>query len=289
MSTFTNYETKAASEYDIVRLPIGNEIMLENFSRFGATPLDQLRLIDFGSGSGAYDEILLQKGNLAHISLVDASKTMLDKAERKLTAVGLNDRVDIINGYFDNIPRADSSYTGGMTSMVIHHLVSTGDDGKVHDWSPIVGAFEEANRLLEAGSVFLVAFSTPEQRGGNWYAHLVPQSRARTIARCPAKSQVVSFLERAGFDVVALQNMTEHYCSKSVYYDDEIFFKNKAAWYMDSLLSGATADEIESAKDKLEQLRERGELKQFLAEHDNFKHFGCGTIITAVKRTSSLN
>lgn len=56
-----------------------------------------------------------------------------------------------------------------------------------------------------AGSVFLVAFSTPEQRGGNWYAHLVPQSRARTIARCPAKSQVVSFLERAGFDVVALQ------------------------------------------------------------------------------------
>ena len=26
MSTFTNYETKAASEYDIVRLPIGNEV-----------------------------------------------------------------------------------------------------------------------------------------------------------------------------------------------------------------------------------------------------------------------
>ena len=42
-----------------------------------------------------------------------------------------------------------ASYTGGMTSMVIHHLVSTGDDGKVHDWTPIVSAFEEANRLLE--------------------------------------------------------------------------------------------------------------------------------------------
>lgn len=79
--------------------------MLENFSRFGATPLDQLRLIDFGSGSGAYDEILLQKGNLAHISLVDASKTMLEKARQKLTAAGLSDRADIINGYFDNIPR----------------------------------------------------------------------------------------------------------------------------------------------------------------------------------------
>ena len=26
MSSFTNYETKAASEYDIVRLPVGHEV-----------------------------------------------------------------------------------------------------------------------------------------------------------------------------------------------------------------------------------------------------------------------
>ena len=26
--------------------------------------------------------------------------------------------------------------------------------------------------------------------------------------------------------------MNEHYCSKDVYYDHEIFFKNQAAWYM---------------------------------------------------------
>lgn len=285
MSSFTNYETKAASEYDIVRLPVGHEIMLDNFAKYGSTPLNELRLIDFGSGSGAYDELLLKKGNIEHITLVDASKTMLKKAQQKLEIAGLGDRSEIINEYFNSIPRNNESYNAAMTSMVIHHLVHTGDDGQVHDWSPIVSAFTEANRVLKAGSVFLVAFSTPEQRGGNWYAHLVPQSRARTIARCPSKSQVVGFLEQAGFDVVALENMTEHYCSKSVYYDYDIFFKNQAAWYMDSLLSGATADEIESAKNKLEELREGDELKKFGDAHDNFKHFGCGTIITAVKKS----
>ena len=89
--------------------------------------------------------------------------------------------------------------------MVIHNLVKTDDLGQVSDWSPIISAFEEANRLLEANSVFVVVFSTPEQRGGNWYTHLVPQSRLRTIARCPAKSQVMRFLEQTGFDVVNLQ------------------------------------------------------------------------------------
>jgi len=31
-------------------------------------------------------------------------------------------------------------------------------------------------------------------------------------------------------------SMMEHYCSSEVYYDDQIFFKNPSAWYMDSLL-----------------------------------------------------
>ena len=64
-------------------------------------------LIDFGSGSGAYDKILLEKGNLKHISLVDASKTMLEKAHQLLGEANLADKVDIINERFDQISRSE--------------------------------------------------------------------------------------------------------------------------------------------------------------------------------------
>ena len=35
---------------------------------------------------------------------------------------------------------------------------------------------------------------------------------------------------------ILIFSMMEHYCSSEVYYDDQIFFKNPSAWYMDSLL-----------------------------------------------------
>ena len=148
--------------------------MLDNFSKYGSTPLNDLRLIDFGSGSGAYDELLLKKGNIEHITLVDASKTMLKKAQQRLENAGLGDRSEIINEYFNSIPRDEyvyydvlnkrlpnlfsESYTAAMTSMVIHHLVHTGDDGQVHDWSPIVSAFTEANRVLKGRYIFFDEF-----------------------------------------------------------------------------------------------------------------------------------
>ena len=49
--------------------------------------------------------------------------------------------------------------------------------------------------------------------------------------------------------------------------------------------SGATPEEIQCAKDKLEELKlSQGGVKSFLNDHDDFKLYGCGTIITAVKK-----
>lgn len=51
------------------------------------------------------------------------------------------------------------------------------------------------------------------------------------------------------------------------------------------MFSGATPEEITYAKDKLEELKSSpGGVKSFLNDHDDFKHYGCGTIITAVKK-----
>jgi len=56
---------------------------------------------------------------------------------------------------------------------------------------------------------------------------------------------------------------------------------------MDSVLSSATDEERAAAKAKVNQLAEKNELKKFLEEHDDFKNFGCGTIIAGVKTLSS--
>ena len=92
--------------------------MLDNFAKYGSTPLNELRLIDFGSGSGAYDELLLKKGNIEHITLVDASKTMLKKAQQKLEIAGLGDRSEIINEYFNSIPRNKYVYYGALNKCL---------------------------------------------------------------------------------------------------------------------------------------------------------------------------
>ena len=62
----------------------------------------------------------------------------------------------------------NDEFEAAKCSMVIHHLVKTNENGVVDDWSPIGEAFSEAFRVLKPGGVFVVAFSTPEQRGGNW-------------------------------------------------------------------------------------------------------------------------
>ena len=59
-------------------------------------------------------------GNLKHISLVDASKTMLEKAQQLLGAANLAKKVDIINERFDKISR--SEYIQTFNSKPLKHL-----------------------------------------------------------------------------------------------------------------------------------------------------------------------
>ena len=106
---------------------------------------------------------------------------MLDKCEKKLSAGGFNARfgvkkvclpnsgtIEVLNCYDNFSGFGNDEFEAAKCSMVIHHLVKTNENGLVDDWSPIGEAFSEAFRVLKPGGVFVVAFSTPEQRGGNW-------------------------------------------------------------------------------------------------------------------------
>jgi ubiquinone/menaquinone biosynthesis C-methylase UbiE len=137
-------------------------------------------LVDFGTGTGSYIVELLKSG-LKFAMCTDFSQIMLNKCEAKLSAGGFDERFGVkkvclpnsgtirfFNCYDNFSGFENDEFEAAKCSMVIHHLVKTNENGVVDDWSPIGEAFSEAFRVLKPGGVFVVAFSTPEQRGGNW-------------------------------------------------------------------------------------------------------------------------
>ena len=85
MSSFTNYETKAAEDYDITRIPIGTEIIEGAIRKYSPSKggWEDSQLLDLGCGTGSYAKILLDRG-LGHCTLADAADKMLKQSSQKI-------------------------------------------------------------------------------------------------------------------------------------------------------------------------------------------------------------
>lgn len=284
MSSFTNYENSAATEYDITRIPIGIEVY-EGIIRKYSPQRDykKVSLLDLGAGTGSYDKLLLESG-LGSITCLDISETMINSCKSKMAKAGLTDRITYHKSMLPDIPCSDETYDIVSSNMVIHHLVQTNDQGVVDDWSPIINTFKAAHRVLKPGGVLIIGYSTPDQRGGNWYAHLVPEARSRTIARCPTGQQVLNFCNQSGFKVQAEYSLMTHYTGYETYNNPHVFNTNPGAWYMDSVLSCATREETARAKENVKKMTADNTLLDFFKKHDDIPNIGCGRLLAAVKK-----
>jgi SAM-dependent methyltransferase len=104
-------------------------------------PLDGLRVLDAGCGSGIYAELLTDRG--ARVTGIDGSAAMLEHARRRLAGRGVELRVaDLRNP----LPFADASFDGIVSALVVHYL---------RDWSVMLAEFR---RVLRPGG--WLAFST---------------------------------------------------------------------------------------------------------------------------------
>lgn len=81
--------------------------------------------------------------------------------------------------------------------------------------------------------------------------------------------------------------MMTHYVSNEVYYNKTTFVSTPGAWFMDSLLSAASKEEMDAAKETVRKLHANDTLKDFIHKHDDFKTYGCGTIVAAVKKNAA--
>jgi SAM-dependent methyltransferase len=104
-------------------------------------PLDGLRVLDAGCGSGIYGELLADRG--ARVTGIDESAGMLEHARRRLAGRDVELRVADLR---TPLPFADASFDGIVSALVLHYL---------RDWTLTLAEFR---RVLRPGG--WLAFST---------------------------------------------------------------------------------------------------------------------------------
>jgi SAM-dependent methyltransferase len=101
-------------------------------------PLDELRILDAGCGSGWYAERLIERG--AIVDAVDASAAMVDYARRRLETKGLHTKANLaVADLADRLPFDNSIFDGVVSPLVMHYM---------RDWRP---ALKEMWRVLKPG------------------------------------------------------------------------------------------------------------------------------------------
>ena len=110
-------------------------------------PVDGMRILDAGCGSGWYAEQLLARG--AILDAIDASSAMVEYARQRLSRLPAlaNDRVRLQVADLDRpLPFESGAFAGIVSPLVLHYI---------RDWRPVL---REMHRVLHPGGWLL--FST---------------------------------------------------------------------------------------------------------------------------------
>ena len=101
-------------------------------------PLEGLRILDAGCGSGWYAERLIERG--AQLDAIDASAAMVDYARERLTKSDLlskGNAVLQVADLADALPFDDATFDGIVSPLVLHYL---------RDWRPTL---REMHRVVK--------------------------------------------------------------------------------------------------------------------------------------------
>ena len=156
MSTYENY-SDTSNSFDSTRAAVAYEIWLGHLLASGR-PLDTLRLLDSGCGTGNYSTALAPY--VGHITAMDMNKAMLAKAKEKLIDKQLADRVEVMKGSMLEMDLNDREYDAVLFNQVLHHLESGTDPA----YGGHARALAEAHRVLRPGGLATINVCTHEQQ-----------------------------------------------------------------------------------------------------------------------------
>lgn len=114
-------------------------------------PLAGKRVVDLGAGYGGAARVLAREHS-AHVTCLNLSRVENERNRALTNEAGLGDRIDVVDGSFDDMPFADESFDVAWSQDAILHAP---DRERVVD---------EVARVLRPGGVF--AFTDPMQADG---------------------------------------------------------------------------------------------------------------------------
>jgi len=216
--------------------------------------------------------------------VTDPSEVMLQQCKEKLVAAGFGSKVEYNQSSLPKIPFPDQSFDSATSNMVMQHIVQVDSTGlQVSDWSNISNTMKEVYRVLKPGGVFVVGYSTWEQRSANWYAKLIPdENRKKIVARFPSRDRLLECVEGSGLELATEYSILQGMQGYKLY-NDVKFVDHPGFWFTDSVLSGCPKEGIDYAKNKVAQLKADGKLAEWIKDNDQVPKIGCGTIVVLKK------
>ena len=136
--------------------------------------------LDVACGAGNYTIALAAQNGTWHG--VDQSRIMLQSARVK------SEHVSLYLSDVTALPFADSSFSGVLCSLAIHHFPD------------LAHAFTEVYRVLSKGN-FVIFTATQEQMQGYWLNEFFPDLMKQSVGKMPATATVEEALVKAGFRI----------------------------------------------------------------------------------------
>jgi SAM-dependent methyltransferase len=260
MSSYEDY-TATSAHYDTTREPFGVEIILGCLAR-GPRSLSEQTLIDAGCGTGNYSQALLD--HVRHIEAVDMNDGMLAVARAKLEQAEAAGRIGFHRAAIDGLPFDSISADGVMVNQVLHHLPDDPSKG----WPLTRKVIGEFARVLRPGGVLVVNFCSHEQlRRGWWFYPLIERAVGCVIERHPLLPDLESMMVASGFDLCGRFVPIDAVMQGHSYYDPH--GPLDAAWRAgDSVWAMLSPEELEEVEKRVRDMDARGELGNFVADHD---------------------
>lgn len=260
MSGYEDY-TSTSVHYDATRHPIGIEVILGCLAVGGGPLADQV-LVDAGCGTGNYSAALL--AHVAHIEAVDMNAGMLGVAREKLAHEEARGRIRFHRATIDRLPLEDGFADGVMVNQVLHHLPDDASAG----WPLTRRVLCEFARVLRPGGALVVNFCSHAQlRRGWWVYALIPSIAERMIARHVPIARLEQMIAESGFEGGHRFVPSDAVVQGPSYFDAR--GPLDPAWRAgDSIWAMLTPEELAEVEARVRRMDARGELEEFVAEHD---------------------
>jgi tRNA (cmo5U34)-methyltransferase len=138
---FSNLETGQSTTMDA---PIALDLIVTSAAAINPQATSML---DIGCGAGNYSLKMMEKLSLTHISLIDLSRPMLERAQERISKANNNITIHFIQGDIREIELCENQFDVITAAAVFHHLRT--DD----EWESVFTTC--VNALKPGGSIWI--------------------------------------------------------------------------------------------------------------------------------------